>query len=73
MSEFFKAYGFEHNCHCLSDYHEGNVEPATHCFLELHEKAMEELAECRKKLGFYETVIAHLRVQIVELGGKPRG
>ena len=46
--DFMDEYGFEHDCHCASDWDEGNVGLVSKCYTEMTEDA---LAACRKMKG----------------------
>lgn len=43
--EFLARFGFEHDCHCDTDYTEGKVTTVTECFVQL---AYDALNACQR-------------------------
>jgi len=43
--EFIARFGFDHDCHCDTDYTDGKVTTVTECFVQL---AYDALAACQR-------------------------
>jgi hypothetical protein len=71
-SEFVEMYGFEHNCHCASDWVEGRTGLVAECYTELCDDALTQCHTFKGKIAELERTASVLRVQVGELGGEPR-
>lgn len=71
-SEFEEMYGFEHDCHCASDWAEGRTGLVSECYTNLCDDALTQCHKYKGLLAQRDRELATLRVQVGELGGEPR-
>lgn len=64
--EFAKTYGFEHQCHCDSDYAEGRVGEVTECFAGMVTEALATCASFKYENDHLKTMVA----QLLEINGQ---
>lgn len=72
-AEFKELYGFEHNCHCLQDWHDTNLELVSKCYTELCDDALTTCHRFKGLVADLERRNTMLRVQIEALGVDPIG
>jgi len=71
--EFERTYGFEHKCHCASDYEEGNVGLVSDCWGSITNDALDTCKRLLEEIESVRLLADELRAQVRSLGGEPIG
>ena len=53
-------YGFDHDCHCSTDYTEGAIGTVTKCFMQLTSQALARCAEATHEIKVYSSMLTEM-------------
>ena len=69
--DFKDLYGFEHDCHCASDWKDGNTGMVSMCYTEMCDDALKRCHEYKGEVAHLKRKIGVLRDQVRAKGEEP--